>query len=276
MTTTLAATHVAAPLAAVPVQPVRFRRVLTSEWVKLWSLRSTVWTLLAAVAAMVAVGCLASWAFDANWDDLDARERATFNPIDPALVGVNLAQLAVGVLGVLLVTGEYATGMIRATLTAVPTRLPVLWAKAGLYAVVTFVLTLLASVAAFLLAQLFLGSRGADLGGAELPGALLGTAGYLTAIGLLAVALGFLLRNTAGGIATLFGLLLVVPPLGLFLPSDWQDRLLPYLPSSAGSAVSTVRPQPDLLSPTGGALVLLAWALVPLLVAAVALRRRDV
>lgn len=265
-----------APPATVTVQDVRFRRVLASEWVKLWSLRSTVLTLLAAVVAMVAVGCLASWAFDANWDDLDAGERAGFNPIDPALVGVNLAQLAVGVLGVLLVTGEYATGMIRATLTAVPTRLPVLAAKAGLYAVVTFVLTLFASVAAFLLAQPFLGSRGADLGAAELPRALLGTAGYLTAIGLLAVALGFLLRNTAGGIATLVALLLVVPPLGLFLPSAWQDRLLPYLPSYAGSAVFTVQPQPDLLSPTGGALVLLTWAVVPLALAAVALRRRDV
>ena len=268
-------TDVLAPTRSVAVEAVRFRRVLSSEWVKLWSLRSTLLTLLAAVVAMVAVGCLASWAFTSSWDDLDAVERASFNPIDPALVGVNLAQLAIGVLGVLLVTGEYATGMIRATLAAVPARLPVLWAKAGLYGVVTFVLTGLASLAAFLLAQPFLGVRAADLGVAELPRALLGTAGYLTAIAVLAVALGFLLRSTAGGIATLFGLLLVLPPLGLFLPQTWQEHLLPYLPNYAGAAVFSVRPQEDLLSSTGGALVLVAWALVPLVGAALMLRRRD-
>ncbi len=99
--------------------------------------------------------------------------------------------------------------------------------------------------------------------------------GMCVAIAVLAVALGFLLRSTAGGIATLFGLLLVVPTLGLLLPSSWRDTLLPYLPSYAGSAVTTVRPQDDLLSPTGGALVLLAWALVPLLAAAASFRRRD-
>jgi hypothetical protein len=263
------------PAAPLRVQDVRLRRVLVSEWIKLWSLRSTVLTLLAAVVAMVVVGCLASWAFVDNWDELTPAERAGFNPIDPALVGVNLAQLAVGVLGVLLITGEYATGMIRATLSAVPTRLPVLWAKAGLYAAVTFVLMAVTSLVAFLTAQPFLGDRGTDLGVAELPRALLGTAGYLTAIGVLAVALGFLVRSTAGGIATLFGLLLVVPTLGLLLPSSWRDTLLPYLPSYAGSAVTTVRPQDHLLSPTAGALVLLAWALIPLLAAAATLRRRD-
>jgi ABC-type transport system involved in multi-copper enzyme maturation permease subunit len=263
------------PAAPLRVQDVRLRRVLVSEWIKLWSLRSTVLTLLAAVVAMVVVGCLASWAFVDNWDELTPAERAGFNPIDPALVGVNLAQLAVGVLGVLLITGEYATGMIRSTLSAVPTRLPVLWAKAGLYAAVTFVLMTVTSLVAFLTAQLFLGDRGTDLGVAELPRALLGTAGYLTAIGVLAVALGFLLRSTAGGVATLFGLLLVVPTLGLLLPSSWQDTVLPYLPNYAGSAVTTVRPQDGLLSVTGGVVVLAAWALIPLLAAALVLRRRD-
>ena len=271
----MTAQAVRAPGAPVRTADVSFRHVLASEWVKFWSLRSTLLTLLATVAIMIGIGALAAWAVDSSWDDLNAAERATFNTIDPALVGVNLAQLAVGVLGVLMVTGEYATGMIRATLTAVPTRLPVLLAKAGLYAVVTFVVTAAASLVAFLVAQPFFGSRGVGLGVAELPGALLGTAGYLTAIAVLAVALGFLLRSTAGGIATLFGLLLVVPPIAHFLPASWQDHLLPYLPNYAGTAVTTVNVSPELLSPTGGALVLAAWALVPLAGAAVALRRRD-
>ena len=257
------------------VHDVRFHRVLHSEWVKLWSLRSTILTLASAVAAMIVIGCLASWAFISNWEDLDPRERAGFNPVDPALVGVNIAQLAVVVLGVLAVTGEYATGMIRATLSAVPRRLPVLWAKASLYAAVTFTLMTATSLAAFLAAQLFLGERSSDLSEPHLARAVLGTAGHLTAIAVLAVAVGFLLRSTAGAVASLFGLLLVVPTLGLLLPSSWQDSLLPYLPSYAGSAITSVRDQPELLSPSAGALTLGAWALIPLFAAAVGLRRRD-
>jgi hypothetical protein len=125
-------------------------------------------------------------------------------------------------------------------------------AKAGLYAVVTFVVTAAASLVAFLVAQPFFGSRGVGLGVAELPGALLGTAGYLTAIAVLAVALGFLLRSTAGGIATLFGLLLVVPPIAHFLPASWQDHVLPYLPNYAGTAVTTVNVSPSCCHPRAG------------------------
>lgn len=261
--------------AVVRVSPVTQWRVLCSEWIKFRSLRSTTLTLLSAVAAMLVISWVVGWATNAHWATMDPRERAHFNPIDRSLVGVNLAQLAIGVLGVLLISGEYATGMIRATLAAVPRRLPVLWAKTALFAVVTFMLMLASSIGAFLVGQHFLGTHGTTLSAPHAWRAVIGAAGYLTLVGALAVALGFLSRSTAGGIATLVALLLVLPGVGQVLPASWQHHTLPYLPSNAGSAMYAAMPDPAALSPGRGAITLLVWAVLALTLAAVALRRRD-
>jgi ABC-2 type transport system permease protein len=257
------------------VSAVTQRRVLASEWIKMRSLRSTILTLAAAVVAMVVLAWLVGWATNAHWSSMHPDERASFNPIDRSLAGVNLAQLAIGVLGVLLVTGEYATGMIRATFAAAPRRLPVLWAKAALYAVVTFVLLLVSAFAAFVIGQHFLASHGTTLGAPHAWRAIMGVAGYLTLVGVLAVAFGFMIRSTAGGIATLFGLLLVVPGVGQLLPASWQTHTLPYLPSNAGSSIFSVHTDPSALSPGTGLLVLCIWVAAALTGAAVVLRRRD-
>ncbi|HET9127540.1 MAG TPA: ABC transporter permease [Propionibacteriaceae bacterium] len=259
----------------VRVGRVTFGRVLASEWVKFRSLRSTWWTLLIAVAAMVGISALISWARNARWSQMPPREAAAFEPIITSLRGVDLAQLAIAVLGVLLISGEYATGMIRSTLTAVPKRLPVLWAKTLLFAVVTFVSMLVSALAAFLVGQQLLASHGTTLSAPGAVRAVIAVAGYLTLVGVLAVALGFIIRSTAGGIATLVGLLLVAPGLGQLLPSDWQPHILPYLPSNAGAAMYTVRADPTLLSPGRGLLTLVIWAVVAVVAAAVLLRRRD-
>lgn len=259
----------------VRVAPVTQGRVLASEWIKMRSLRSTVVTLLAAVLAMVLLAWLVGWATNAHWSSIRPDERAQFNAIDRSLAGVNLAQLAIGVLGVLLVTGEYATGMIRATFAAVPRRLPVLWAKAGLYAAVTFVLMLVSAFLAFVIGQHFLAAHGTTLGAPHAWRAIIGSAGYLTLIGVLAVAFGSLIRSTAGGIATLFGLLLVLPGIGQLLPASWQTHTLPYLPSNAGASFFSARTDPAALSPGTGLLVLCLWVVVALAAAAVLLRRRD-
>lgn len=259
----------------VQVAPVTQARVLGSEWIKMRSLRSTTITLLAAVIAMIALAWLVGWATNDHWNHMDPGERANFNAIDRSLAGVNLAQLAIGVLGVLLITGEYATGMIRATLSAAPRRLPVLWAKAGLYAVVTLVLMLVSSFLAFLIGQHFLAAHGTTLSAPHAWRAILGTAAYLTLIAVLAVAFGFAIRSTAGGIAALFGLLLVLPGIGQLLPTSWQTHTLPYLPSNAGSAMYSARPDPTALSPGTGVLVLVIWVAVALAVAALLLKRRD-
>jgi hypothetical protein len=257
------------------VHPVTQARVLRGEWIKLRSLRSTAVTLAAAVVLMVAMGWIFGWATEANWSDLSAEERASCSPVDTTLAGFYLAQLAVGVLGVLMVTGEYATGMIRATFGAVPRRLPVLWAKSALYAGVTFSLMVAAGFVAFVGGQRLLGTHGTSLAAAGAVRAVVGVAGYLALIGVFSVALGFVVRSTGGGVAILCGLLLVVPTLGLLLPSSWRDHLLPYLPSNAGSTMFSVRTTPDALSAGTSLLVLLAWVAAALVAAAIVLRERD-
>jgi len=262
----------AADRVRVKVEPVTPPRVLRSEWIKMRSLRSTTLTLAAAVGTMVGAGWIIGGVTNAYWSTLRPEELLAFSAIDRTLVGYNLAQLAVGVLGVLLVTGEYATGMIRATFGAVPRRLPVLWAKAALYAGVTFVLMLVAALVGF---QWFLGVHGTTLSAHGALQGIVGVAGYLTLIGVFAVALGFILRSTAGGVATLFGLLMVLPGLGLLLPSSWQHHLLPYLPSNAGASMISTHATAGSLSASSSLLVLLAWVAAALVGAAVLVTQRD-
>lgn len=252
-------------------------RVVRSEWTKLRSLRSTFYTLLAAVVFVIGLGVLFAAVTAAHWSEVGPGERARFDPTNTSLSGVFLAQLAIGVLGVLIVSGEYSTGMIRATLAAVPRRLPVLWAKAGVFAAVTFVLMLLSALAAFFAGQSLLSSKHiqAAFSAPGVARAVVGAALYLTIVGLLGIALGALLRNTAGAIATLFGLLLVLPVLGAVLPSTWSRHVTPYLPSNAGQAVMTVRLGPTSLSPWAGFGVFCAYAAVAMVGAALLLRRRD-
>lgn len=259
----------------VEVKPVTQARVLRSEWIKLRSLRSTALTLAAGVFLMVAMGWTFGWATNANWSELRPDEQASFSPTDTTLAGFYLAQLAIGVLGVLMVSGEYATGMIRATFGAVPRRLPVLWAKTALYAGVTFVLMLGAALAAFVGGQGLLGNHGTSLSATGAVRAIVGVAGYLALIGAFSVALGFIVRSTGGGVAILCGLLLVVPTLGLLLPSSWRDHLLPYLPSNAGSTMFSAHTAPDALSAGTSLLVLLAWVVAAIVAAALVLKNRD-
>ena len=257
------------------VQPVTFPRAVRSEWIKMRSLRSTSFTIAAAVGVMVLMGWVFSWASNKYWSTMRPDEIASFNAIDTSLLGYTLAQAAITVLGVLLVTGEYSTGMIRATLAAVPRRLPVLWAKAGVFGVTTFAVTLVAGVGAFAGGQAFLGSHSTELVSSDAGVALVAVAGYLTLIGVLAVATGFILRNTAGAIALLLGLLMVLPVIGLLLPSSWQDHVVPYLPSQAGASMVSVYSAPGGLSSLESLAVLLAWVTVAVVGAAVVLGRRD-
>ncbi|MDQ1376731.1 MAG: type transport system permease protein [Acidimicrobiaceae bacterium] len=254
------------------------KRVIISEWLKLRSLRSTMFSLLAAVVCTVGLGILIS-ALRAN----DIKSHGGFLPgpsFDPAAVtlrGVYLAQLAIGVLGVLVVTGEYSTGMIRATVAAVPHRLPVLWAKALVFAVVVFVTMAVSSLVAFEAGARFFAGAGIHIGLGS-PGAaraVLGAALYLTVISLLGVGLGFLIRNTAGAIAALFGLMLVLPPLVSALPPSLYADGYRFLPLTAGSQITTTVRDPSLLAPWSGIGVFALYAVAAAAGGAVVLKRRD-
>jgi hypothetical protein len=254
---------------------VTFPRVTRAEWIKLVSLRSSWITVAAAVVAVVALGALVSYVTNTHWDHMSAGERAGFDPVGRSLGGVELAQLAIGVLGVLVVTGEYATGMIRSSLMAVPRRLPVLGAKLLVYTACTFVLMIASAFVAFLLGQQLLGTHGTTLGAPHALRAVIGVALYLAVVAALAVGLGFVLRSTAGGIAALVGLLLVLPGVGRLLPDTWQPHVLPYLPSNAGASVFQLHPDTGMLGTWAGFGVFCAWAAAALLLGAVLLRRRD-
>jgi ABC-2 type transport system permease protein len=177
----------------------------------------------------------------------------------------------------LIISSEFSTSMIRTTFAAVPRRPLVLFAKAVVFTVVAFVVATLSAFVAFFVGQSILAGKQADVALSN-PGvlrAVLGAAAYLTLIGLLGLGLGTLLRRTAGAIATLFGLVLVLPALTEALPSPWNTDVGKLLPINAGRAMFTVRPNADLLSPGGGLVVLLITVGVVLAAAAFVLTRRD-
>jgi ABC-2 type transport system permease protein len=260
------------------------RRVIRSEWIKLRSVRS--WIIMAGAAAvlMVAFGALAasvaSGAVTPTNPNGGGGGRGPFASVDPtaiSLAGVTLAQLILGILGVLIVSNEYANGLIRNTFAAVPRRLPVLWAKVIVLAGSLAVLMVLASVVAFLVGQLILGDgKNTTLAADGVLRAVLGSGLYLAGIGVFGIAIGAMLRNTAGAIAVVVAALLIIPGLAsLVLPTSWSDNVLPYLPGNSGTAFTSVHGSATLLSPGAGAAVFVAWLVVLLAGAAVLIRRRD-
>ena len=252
--------------------------VFRSEWTKLHSLRSTRWALLATAVMTIGFGLIASAVTASRWASLSAADKASFDPLSTSLLGVRFGVLAIGVLGVLLITGEYTTGMIRSTMTAVPKRLPVLWGKAGVYALVAIAITVPAALIAFFAGQAILSGQHLQIAfsHAGVPGAVLGAAGFLTLVGLFAMGLGALMRNTAAGIATFAGIMFVIPPLISILPSSVADSIDPYLPSNAGEAMMQIGHHAHSLSPVAGFAVLAGYVAVVIAAAAVLLVRRDV
>jgi ABC-2 type transport system permease protein len=213
-----------------------FADILRSELCKLRSVRSTVWTLLAAVVSNVALAALAAILLPGR---LSSQQKQSVDPVQLSLAGLHLSQIAFGVLGVLVITSEYGTGMIRATLAAVPQRRTVLAAKTIVFAVTALTVGIVSSFAAYLVFQAFL-SDDALTSSIVDPGVLRAVTGgglYLTVLGLLGLGLGAVIRASAGAIATLFGLLFVPPIFLSLLPTSWQTTIGPYIPMRAGEQI---------------------------------------
>jgi ABC-2 type transport system permease protein len=270
-------TALATPSAVAGTGHVTQLGAIRSEWIKLRSLRSTWWSLLATVVIIVGLGGLFS-ALRAHRFGSEGRGFFLIDPTQISLRGVFLAQLAIGVLGVLVITGEYSTGMIRSSLSAIPHRTPVLIAKAVVFAAIALVVTTTATFCAFLLGQQALASthQQASLSTPHVVRAFVGAGLYLTLIGLLAVGLGFLIRSTAGAIATLVGIVLVLPLLAEALPEPYSLDVRQYLPLSAlNQIISAAHPDPDLLAPWAGLGITALYAAAALIAGLVALKRRD-
>lgn len=253
-------------------------RVIRSEWTKLWTLRSTRWSMLAAFVSMAGLGPLIAAVQMGRWDRLPLHDRLTYDSINTGVGGYHMAQLAIGVLGVLVITGEYSTGMIRSSLMAVPRRLPVLWAKVLVFAVVAFVTMLVASLISFFAVQAIVTQHHVQHSLGD-PGALrtvVGGALFLTVLSVLCLGLGGMLRNTAGGIAAFVGLLFVLPGISAILPASVNDSISPYLPLNAGTTIAShTFDNSHHLSTWGGFALFCGYAAVSVVGAAIVLLRRD-
>ena len=251
--------------------------LLSAEWTKLRSVRSTVISLLAVVGVCVGLGAAIAAGTMARWDRLPKAEHLSFEPASRSLAGLFLGQLVIGVLGVLVLSAEYSTGTIRATLSATPQRGRVLLVKTAVFAVVAFVVSLVTCIAAFLVAQSIYGSHHVQttLGAPGVWRVVIGGALYLTVVALLGIGLAAVLRHTAGAISTLFGLLLVLPILARFLPSDWAASVDKYLPSNAGAGIWQLSQSPNSLGPWTGFALFCGYALLALVAGAAVLRSRD-
>jgi hypothetical protein len=278
----MTATTIPSPTAIVtrPSEPsdIRVLRATSrAEWTKMRSVRSTMWTLLTAIGLAIGFGALVSVSQVNSWDTLDPAVKARFDPTAFSLSGLFLAQIAVGVLGVLLITSEYATGQIRATLAATPQRLTVLAAKAITFVAVVLAVGLVSSFSAFFVGQAIFSAKGVGASISD-PGvlrAVIGGALYLAAVGILGLGLGTILRRTAGAISALVGLLVVIPIVAGFFPASFNDSVGKYFPARAGMAVFNVLPDPASLSPGAGYAVLVTYAALSLVVGGLLLARRD-
>jgi ABC-2 type transport system permease protein len=265
---------------AAPAGPLKVTqgRVVRSEWIKFRSVRSTVWTLLSAVVLMIGIGALFSAVTASQYHTFSAADRASFSAVTVSLEGITFAVIAFGVLGVLLMSGEYSTGMIRSSLTAVPRRLPVLWGKLAVFAGAIFSISLVASFISFFLGQLLLSSHHLNVA-ITAPGALrsvIGAALYMTVAGTMGVALGALLRNAAAGISAFVAVFFIIPPLTSLLPSSISNHLTQYLPSNAGEVLwGGTHGVTNALSPWTGFALLCGYAVVLIAAAAWRLRSAD-
>ncbi|MEV6699062.1 ABC transporter permease [Streptomyces sp. NPDC051453] len=254
---------------AVPYR-VTTPRVLRSEWHKFWTLRSTWITLAVASALVLAVGITMGSTYDGDDSEIDT--------VVFVLLGTQLSQLCVAVLGILVTASEYSTGMIRASLTAVPRRLPVLWSKAAVFAAVAFTLGLLTNVVTFLVAQIWLsdGDKATSLTDPGVLGALAGNAAGITLMSLIALGLGALLRSVPAAIGAFVGAVLILPEILGMLPYDAVDSAVNHFPTRSAESLGSATHLAGAVSPAMGLLSLSLWAAAVLTAAALLLRRRDV
>jgi ABC-2 type transport system permease protein len=255
-----------------------FGSVLLAEWTKLRTVRSTAWALLAVAVLTVGLS-----AFVCSALDTDAGALSDDDSVAPSVSGVYVGQIAVAAMAVLAATGEYATGMIRTSFTAVPRRRQVLAAKALVVAAVALVCGLAASVASFLVGQPILAGNGflaTSLGDPAALRAVVGSALYLAVLALLALGVGTIVRRPAGAVGATLGLLFAPLVVAMFLPGRLQELALDYGPMTAGLAVQLTKPAGIIagtvpVAPWTGFAVFCGYAATALLAAFWLVTRRD-
>jgi ABC-type transport system involved in multi-copper enzyme maturation permease subunit len=254
---------------------------LRSEFTKLRSVRSTYWSLLALVVVSVGIGAAITGGVAANWSHMAPQDKATFDATQVSLFAFfQLGQLVIAVLGALAITSEYSTGMIRTSLTAQPRRGVVYAAKAIVFTGVALVVSVVTSFIAFFLGQALLSSTGASatLSDPNVLRAIIGSALFVTLVGLIAFAIGAIIRHTAGAITTIIAVMFVIPIIVNLLPQSWHDDMVRFMPDSAGRVISVTvagNEFPHLWSAWPQFAVTAIYAAVLLGVGGYLFRRRD-
>lgn len=255
--------------------------LVQAESTKLRSVRSSIWLLVATGVAVVGLTAILAAAQMSGWSSMSAQSRADLidDPIGNTLpVGALWGALAAAVLGVLVVTNEYSTGIIRSSLLAVPRRTPVLVTKVGAYAGAVLVVAEIAAFGAYLVARALMHEHvSMSLGDLDTLGAVASLGLYVTVIGLFALSVGAVIRHVAGALATVLALTVLVPMLAAQLPDDLGRFLTTFLPgSNAGQAIVSTSPDPDaLLAPWASFAITCGWTAVIFAVAVQLLNRRD-
>lgn len=255
--------------------------LLAAEWTKIRSIRSTVWSLLAFVVVAIGFSTLVAAVVSNNWTKPGPHPNQVTLASDPtALIfgaGFGIGQLAICVLGVIVITSEYSSGTIRASLLSVPHRTPMLAAKAVVFTLLDLVASAITVFAVFFISTAILRSHiSITLSQPGVTRAIIGAILYLSVLGLFALGIGGLIRHTAGAIATVIALVLVVPPLISLIPGTIANHIHGYLPTVAGQLVAQTSQQPaDVLSPWQGFGVFCVWTVVVLAASGYLLVRRD-
>jgi ABC-2 type transport system permease protein len=275
MTMTAASTTVVLdPNRNVPVRRPGFSHTLAAEWIKFWSVRSTLWSTIAMLVLGAGLTVLVC-ATNAEWLASDAADES---PASFVTFGMELTPIAAVVLGALAVTSEYGSGMIRATLAATPRRGAVLAAKAVVLTGTLFVSGVVTAFAGYFGGNWFLDRAGVGVALSDdgVVRAVFGGGLYMAGLGLLAAALGLLVRHTAAALSIVLGVVFVVGNMVFLIPGDVGEWLGKLMPGNAGSPIAS--PQhfnPMLLDPWPGFAVFTAEVAVVLLVGWWTFRRRD-
>jgi ABC-type transport system involved in multi-copper enzyme maturation permease subunit len=269
------------PTAAQATRGAGFGHLLATEWTKIRSVRSTVWTLVIFAVVSLGLTGLLTWLTVRALDGGRGQRRSAAIVTDPVNfilgTGLGLGQLAICVLGVLVITAEYSSGTIRSSLLAMPRRTPMLIAKGLVFSALVLVVGEVVSFGAYFIGAAIVHSHfPVSLSQPGVTRAVVGSGLYLTVLGLFALAVGSLIRHTAGAITTVIGLVLVIFNLTGLLPYSWGAHIHAYMPTVAGLLITQDKQQAgNLLTPWQGFGVFCAWTALLLIAGAYLLKRRD-
>lgn len=253
-----------------------FIGLLRSESIKMWSLRSTVWSFSLVIVLSLGMAALMSTTIGLEGAPALDKEMQEGIVLQASTIGLAFGQLIVAVLGVLVISGEYSTGMIKSTLAATPRRLPMLWAKAVVLFVSTFVVGAIAILTSFVLAAAVLAGKGveASLFSSDVLLPMLANVFFLGVVAVFALALGTIVRSSAGGIAAVLGILLILPIVLSVLGAmqiEWAVDVVPFLLDSAGADLAGAQTK----KVWENLLIMAGWLVPSVGIAAVLLKRRD-